>query len=177
MPDPSGPPKVERLLYMGGLALMGGFVVLAFGQLFAAVAAVLVGAGTLVMAAARRGTSALKAGRTRRARLLFAAATAPVSLLGLAVSWLVGALSGALDVSEACIARQQHFDAGYRALHADEMSRWFPLRNACNADYDLVPVWVNPAVVLFALLLVASIAVLAGGLASRIVNGRAQPGS
>jgi len=34
--------------------------------------------------------------------------------------------------------------------------RWYWLSQPCNADYDLVPAWVNPAVLLCAVLLLAA---------------------
>ncbi|MDQ8703950.1 hypothetical protein RCO28_15815 [Streptomyces sp. LHD-70] len=168
----SAPPHPERWLYLGSLAALAGFAVFAFGWVFAVCAGGLIGGGLLVVSAVRRGASALREGRTRRARLSFAVATAPVAFLGLLVSWSVGAFSGALDVGEACVTQQQHYDSAYRAQHAAEMNQPFPLRNACNADYDLVPGWVNPAVVLFAALLVASLSVLAAGFVRLLLNRR-----
>ncbi|MDI3419198.1 hypothetical protein [Streptomyces luteolus] len=174
MPDSTTPPQPERWLYLGSLAAMAGFAVFAFGWVFAVCAGVLTGGGVLVVSAVRRGASALREGRTRRARLSFAVATAPAAFLGLLVSWSVGAFSGALDVGEACVTQQQHYDSAYRARHMDEMNQLFPLRNACNADYDLVPGWVNPAVVLCAALLVASLAVLAAGFVRLLLNRASQ---
>ncbi|MGW5214646.1 hypothetical protein ACWEQO_26540 [Streptomyces sp. NPDC004051] len=40
----------------------------------------------------------------------------------------------------------QKYDDDYRIRHADEADRWFPLHNKCNAEFDLVPAWVNPTV-------------------------------
>ncbi len=61
--------------------------------------------------------------------------------------WLSGAFSGGLDVQESCrLTHHQRYDSAYRLAHAGEFQRLFPLRNKCNASYDLVPAWVNPAV-------------------------------
>ncbi len=39
--------------------------------------------------------------------------------------------------------------AGYRAGHWREPGQIFPMHKRCNANYDLVPGWVNPALVVF----------------------------
>lgn len=44
------------------------------------------------------------------------------------------------------------YDPVYRHLNRQEPGRYFPLHNKCNADYDAVPLWVNPGVVLLVLL-------------------------
>ncbi|MEV0118301.1 hypothetical protein AB0H77_34515 [Streptomyces sp. NPDC050844] len=157
----STPQHPEKLLYLGGVVLMGLFTFLAFGWLFAVLTALLLAVGLLVVTAVRRGVRALRSGRGRGAWPMLALATAPVSLLGLLVSYCVGAFSGALRVDKSCRVRQEPYDAAYRAQHAAETDRWFPLHNKCNAHFDLVPGWVNPAVVIFAVLLVASLCTVA----------------
>ncbi|MDI3406152.1 hypothetical protein [Streptomyces cavernicola] len=186
MPDRATGQRLERRLYLGGLALMAGFALLAFGPLLAGLGAVLLGGAALFLVAAWRGASALRAGRTRRAWQMFAVATAPVSLFGLLYAWVSGKLAVALDAYEPCIARRQHYDAAYRERHLDEMDGSFPLSNACNADHDLVPGWVNPALVCFAVLLTTSVLVMAcmvvttvrgGGPTGPLPDGRARQGS
>ncbi|MFI5961431.1 hypothetical protein ACIA8J_04620 [Streptomyces asoensis] len=77
------------------------------------------------------------------------------------VVWLWGVWSGGLDVAETCtLLRGQKYDADYRAEHWREPSQIFPLHNRCNASYDLVPAWINPALVLLALL--ASVSLVLG---------------
>ncbi|MEJ3746749.1 hypothetical protein WEI85_26105 [Actinomycetes bacterium KLBMP 9797] len=77
-------------------------------------------------------------------------ATAALCAVAAAVTWFVGAFSGtSLDVAESCHSADTTYDEDYRATHWREPSRFFPLHNRCNADHDLVPVWVNPT---FALL-------------------------
>lgn len=94
---------------------------------------------------------ALVRGRWRYSPGWFAG-TAVLLLLATGVTYLVGALAGAsLDPAEACAARGQIYDGAYITEHFDEQTRVFPLRNACNADYDLVPAWVNPALVVLPL--------------------------
>ncbi|MFB7594126.1 hypothetical protein [Streptomyces sp. NPDC056160] len=70
-----------------------------------------------------------------------------------AVTWLVGALAGtSLDAEEACHRDGAFYDSAYRAAHAQEGERWFPLHDRCSATHDLVPSWVNPALVVLPLL-------------------------
>lgn len=147
----------EKRLYLGGVVLMVLFVTLALGWLFAVSVAVLLTAVFFVVAGARRAVGALRARRKARAWLLFVLAGVPLSLLGLLVSYCVGAFSGALSVRKSCRVHQEYYDDAYRAQHAGEMDRWFPLHNKCNADFDLVPAWVNPALVIFAGLLAAGL--------------------
>jgi hypothetical protein len=61
-------------------------------------------------------------------------------------------MAGSWDPGESCDAAGQRYDDAYRAAHWREPARWFPLHNRCNAGYDLVPAWVNPAVVVLTLL-------------------------
>ncbi|MDQ0867373.1 hypothetical protein [Arthrobacter globiformis] len=58
-----------------------------------------------------------------------------------------------LDDEESCeIFHHQTYDWAYRMVHPENAGRnIFPLSNKCNADYDTVPFWMNPAVVGFAL--------------------------
>jgi hypothetical protein len=75
-----------------------------------------------------------------------------VALFFAAAVWISGAFSGGFDIAETCAARGQTYDHGYRSQNWEEPSRYFPLHNKCNAHYDMVPFWVNPAVVLLVLL-------------------------
>ncbi len=89
----------------------------------------------------------------------------PVAWMGLAVvsafllgiTYFVGMFSGGHEVDETCAAAGQHYDHQYRAEHWREPSRWFPMHNRCNADHDLVPVWVNPAIVVLRVLIVVCV--------------------
>ncbi|MFE6686397.1 hypothetical protein ACFVFQ_07935 [Streptomyces sp. NPDC057743] len=147
----------EKRLYLGGVALMVLFLTLVFGWLFTAVTAALLATVCLVVDTARRGVSALLARRRRTGWLLLALATVPVSLLGLLVSYAIGLFSGGLYVDKSCRLQQESYDGAYRSQHAAETDRWFPLHNKCNADFDLVPSWVNPALAICATLLTVSI--------------------
>ncbi|MEU3456142.1 hypothetical protein ABZ671_21485 [Micromonospora sp. NPDC006766] len=60
--------------------------------------------------------------------------------------------AAAYDIGETCVRVGQDYDTGYRAEHWQEADRWFPLHNRCNAGYDLVPAYVNPLVMILAVL-------------------------
>ncbi|MFI6874407.1 hypothetical protein ACIBL6_13270 [Streptomyces sp. NPDC050400] len=87
-----------------------------------------------------------------------------LAVLLLAPIWFWGAFSGGLDVAETCALQAgQEYDQDYRSAHWRETSRAFPLHNRCNADYDLVPAWVNPTLAVLAV-------VVAGSLVATVVT-------
>lgn len=99
---------------------------------------------------------ALRAGDWRRPGWFGHAAWASFFLLVLV--WLRGAMSGGLDMEETCrITHHQPYDDAYYDAHRRDYFRLFPLSNHCNADYDMVPSWVNPAVAVLSLLVLASL--------------------
>lgn len=85
-------------------------------------------------------------------------------LLGIFSAFMVpillfcGIWVGGLDDQESCeLSHHQAYDREYRMTHPEHAGRnIFPLSNKCNADYDMVPFWMNPAVVGFALLSVGA---------------------
>ncbi|MGW3783113.1 hypothetical protein ACWD5Z_00900 [Micromonospora chokoriensis] len=82
-------------------------------------------------------------------------ATAGLSIVATAVTWFVGAFAGSsMNSEESCRQAGVSYDSAYRAAHWRESSRWFPIHDRCNATHDLVPAWVNPALVLLSLLAV-----------------------
>ncbi|SIN41036.1 hypothetical protein [Micromonospora cremea] len=79
--------------------------------------------------------------------------TAALWVAATAITWFRGAFSGAfMNAEESCHSAGATYDGAYRSAHWQEPSRWFPLHNKCNATFDLVPAWVNPALVLLPLL-------------------------
>lgn len=104
----------------------------------------------------------LLSGTWRRSPAWFAW-SAVLLLLGAGVSYLVGSLAGAsLDPEEACHGAGQTYDRAYRRAHFAEYTRWFPLHDRCHAGYDLVPAWVNPALVALPVLALLCLACAAG---------------
>lgn len=85
--------------------------------------------------------------------------TAVLLVLATGATYLVGILAGvSLDPEEACHAVGQPYDQAYRTANLDEYTQWFPLHDRCHAGYDLVPGWVNPALVVLPVLAVACLA-------------------
>ncbi|MGW8062172.1 hypothetical protein ACVV2G_07800 [Streptomyces ziwulingensis] len=163
--------RPERLACLGGLAAMGIALLLLLGTGGLVVAAV---AGSLclgMVAGGRSGVRAVRARRWAHPRTWLALGVACVStgVGGFAVAYLTGILSGGLDVEEACVhGHGVRYDDAYRGAHAQEFSRWFPLHSKCNEDFDLVPFWVNPAIVFFALLAAIGVLCLAAAVVTAL---------
>lgn len=69
------------------------------------------------------------------------------------VVFFQGVAPGGLDVAEACeLGAGQTYDHQYRSQNAHEQHQLFPLTTKCNAEYDLVPPWTNPALAILAIL-------------------------
>ncbi|EST39491.1 hypothetical protein N566_01700 [Streptomycetaceae bacterium MP113-05] len=51
----------------------------------------------------------------------------------------------------------QRYDGAFWKSHAEEFQSFFPLHDKCNDSYDLVPVWVNPSIVVLTVLVVISL--------------------
>ncbi|WP_406500930.1 hypothetical protein OG936_39805 (plasmid) [Streptomyces sp. NBC_00846] len=83
-------------------------------------------------------------------------------------TWFAGVFSGGLDSQETCQMLGVGYDDAYRTEYWREPSQWFPLHNKCNADYDLVPVFVNPTLVAVAVLVPGC----AAGAAAAAIAGR-----
>ena len=81
-------------------------------------------------------------------------------LVGIASAFMVPILLfsgigiGGLDDEESCrLSHHQEYDQEYRTTHPEHAGKnIFPMSNKCNAEYDMVPFWINPAVFGFALL-------------------------
>lgn len=72
--------------------------------------------------------------------------------------FLYGVSAGGLDAQEACAAQHQIYDHQYRSENWQEPGRLFPMHDRCNAGYDLVPEWINPALVASGVLMLAFLA-------------------
>lgn len=81
-----------------------------------------------------------------------------------------GLSAGGLDVGEACELSGHVYDHEYRSQNAHEQLQLFPLTIKCNAEYDLVPAWTNPALVNLAILTVAFFGAMLATLFSRLRN-------
>jgi hypothetical protein len=89
-------------------------------------------------------------------------------LLALVATAFVGGWAGGKDIEETCAAAGQSVDQRYRAEHWREPGRLFPMHNRCNADHDLVPGWVNPALVILTVTFVGCLVAAAAG---RLMGG------
>lgn len=78
---------------------------------------------------------------------------ASLTLFG--ITFLIGASASGLDIAENCVRAGQVFDYEYLSMHREEAQRIFPMRSPCNANFDLVPAWVNPGLSIFAFLTLA----------------------
>lgn len=97
-----------------------------------------------------------------------------VSFLLLGITFIIGAAASGLDVGEKCAEAGQFFDRAYRKQHQEESRRVFPMHSACNADFDLVPAWVNPGLVISAVLTSAFLVAYTLSLAARSSRTQAE---
>ena len=92
-----------------------------------------------------------------------------LSALLLFAVFFQGIAAGGLDVKEACeLGAGQPYDREYRRLHTHEQLQLFPLTTKCNAEYDLVPPWTNPALAILAILTVFLIGAMLAALFRRV---------
>ncbi len=77
------------------------------------------------------------------------------SLILCGITFFVGASASGLDIAENCMRAAQVFDYEYLVAHREEAQRIFPMYSPCNADFDLVPAWVNPGLLIFVFLTLA----------------------
>ncbi|GGW43454.1 hypothetical protein [Streptomyces caelestis] len=167
--------RPERLAFMAGLAVMGIAVLFLLGAGGIIVASV---AGVLclgMVAGGRSGIRAVRAGRWDRPGtwLSLGVACVATGVGGFSVAYLTGIFSGGLDVEEACVhGHGARYDEAFREAHAEEFNRWFPLHSKCNENFDLVPAWVNPAIVFFTLLAAIGVLCLAAAVMTALRTRR-----
>ncbi|WP_458779285.1 hypothetical protein [Arthrobacter sp. D3-16] len=66
-------------------------------------------------------------------------------------------IAASRDLDEVCEGAGLVLDRNFRLLHEHDGSLYFPLHNRCNATYDIVPGWVNPALSTLAAVLVIAL--------------------
>ncbi|MFJ8884542.1 hypothetical protein ACIRJR_14205 [Streptomyces sp. NPDC102402] len=103
----------------------------------------------------------------------------PIALVGAAgaaggtavVVWGVGAFAGGLDNRETCeLNSHTSYDQAWRVRTGADGTSLFPLANACNEHVSLVPAWVNPTIVVLAVLAVSALALALFRIASVIFH-------
>ena len=100
-----------------------------------------------------------------------------IALVVTAALCVVAVSSGwaGMQIEETCgLEHGQHFDVDHWVAHASQ-TRW-PFSSPCNAEHDMVPSWVNPAIAVTALTSVVCAGVLlvrSAVAAGRWVRGRA----
>ncbi|GGL14364.1 hypothetical protein Sme01_06590 [Sphaerisporangium melleum] len=125
-----------------------------------------------------RGVRTLLRGRPPSAAEVLAAKPlaelAAMSALGVALCWAWGIGSGiyVLDPDQMCAAAAAPAEVYAHGEFVRVATHYgFPVAATCLWDggtaYDLVPPWVNPMIVLFALTLVAALLALVGGVVLR----------
>ncbi|MER5555063.1 hypothetical protein ABT001_25895 [Streptomyces sp. NPDC002793] len=72
--------------------------------------------------------------------------------------WGFGVFAGGLDVRETCeLNHHTDYDQAWRDRTGSDGTSYFPLANACNEHVSLVPAWVNPTIVVLAVLTVSAL--------------------
>ncbi|WNF29524.1 hypothetical protein RI138_23370 [Streptomyces sp. C11-1] len=103
----------------------------------------------------------------------------PIALVGAALTaggftavvWGFGVFAGGLDVREACeFTHNTNYDQAWRDRTGADGSSFFPLANACNEHVSLVPAWVNPTIIVLAVLSVSALALALFRIASAIFH-------
>ncbi|MGA5894899.1 hypothetical protein [Streptomyces venetus] len=167
--------RPERIAYLAGLAVMGVALLFLLGAGGVVVASVVGVLCVGMVAGGRSGVRAVRAGRWGRPGTWLSLGVACVStgVVGFSVSYLIGIFSGGLDVEETCVqVHSVRYDDAFREAHAEEFNRWFPLHSKCNEDLDLVPAWVNPAIVFFVLLAAIGVLCLAAAVVTALRTRR-----
>ncbi|MFI2780795.1 hypothetical protein [Streptomyces sp. ALB3] len=73
--------------------------------------------------------------------------------------WGFGIFAGGLDTRETCeLNHHTTYDQAWRDRTGADGTSLFPLADACNEHVSLVPAWVNPTIVLLAVLAVSALA-------------------
>lgn len=85
-----------------------------------------------------------------------------VAFLNAVTAWVLGLSRNGLDLRESCEQKAGTFDDAWHDAHDAESQKFFPLHAKCGATVDLVPAWVNPAIVVLLLLSAAGLCAAVG---------------
>lgn len=103
----------------------------------------------------------------------------PVALIGAAlisasltaVVWVFGIFSGGLDVQETCeLTLHTTYDQAWRDRTGADGTSYFPVSDACNEHVSLVPAWVNPTILILAVLAISALVLALFRIASAILH-------
>jgi hypothetical protein len=79
------------------------------------------------------------------------------SFLATGYAFLTGTAAAGLDISEKCELAGQLFNIRSASVQYRELQQLYPMHAWCNASYDLVPAWVNPAIAVFGIVTLAAV--------------------
>ncbi|GLY02887.1 hypothetical protein Acsp01_32660 [Actinoplanes sp. NBRC 101535] len=99
----------------------------------------------------------------------------PLAVLAAIATFLVyvyGLMSHPWDIKETCASLGQPYDNAYRSENWQEPGQLFPLHNRCNASFDTIPIWVNPAIFLLAVATVVCTGLAVAAITARVRRGR-----
>lgn len=88
-----------------------------------------------------------------------------LAFLAFGFTVVAGWAASGKNIYHGCATAHQTLDRSYLDQHYREFGQLFPMRNKCNADYDLIPGWINPALVVFA---VVTVVCLIGAVAATV---------
>lgn len=97
-----------------------------------------------------------------------------LSVAALLITLVSAAIAPGKDVARTCAMAGQPFDSEYRSQNWMEPGQFFPKHNKCNANYDLIPPWINPALVIFAFLALACLTMIVVSLVQQAKARRAE---
>jgi hypothetical protein len=94
-------------------------------------------------------------------------ALAFVSFLATGYAFLTGAAAAGLNISEKCGLAGHLFSVRSGSVQGRELQQVYPMHSWCDASYDLVPAWVNPAIAMFASLTLTAVGCFVFSIAKR----------
>lgn len=82
---------------------------------------------------------------------------AVISFLAAGYAFLAGASAAGLDITEKCELAGVPFTVRPGSIQFRELQQVYPMHAWCNASYDLVPGWVNPALAFLTILTLTAV--------------------